>query len=110
MTLTDTIMTAGLMLFGMFMFKVFLETRAFLKQLEERHPEEFQRLGCPHWKLQWSDAALRAAVKYIRERQFEPLNDEALKSSYRAIIIYERFAWGSGAIAVIATLAGPFFK
>jgi hypothetical protein len=109
-TLADTIMTAGLLLFGMFMLKVFLETRAFLKHLQERHPEEFAKLGAPHWRLQWSDAALRTAMKYIRERQFEPLHDNVLQTSYRAIIVYERFAWGSGAIAVIATLAGPFFK
>jgi hypothetical protein len=110
MTITDTIMAAGLIMFGMFMLKVFFETRAFLKHLETHHNEEFQKLGCPHWRLQWSDASLRVATKYIREHQFESLNDEVLESSYRAIKTYERFAWVAGAIAVAATIAGPYLQ
>ncbi len=110
MAVTDTIMIAGLVLFGMFMLKVLFETRAFLKHLEEKHPGEFAKLGFPDWKIQWGDASLRLATKYIRQRQFEPLKDEVLERSYRAIRIYERYAWAAGAIAIVATLAGPYLK
>ena len=110
MTITDTIMAAGLLLFAMFMLKVLFETRAFLRHLEAKHPAEFAKLGFPHWKIQWGDPSLRLAMKYIRKRQFEPLGDEVLEASYKAIKVYERFAWLAGVIAIVATIAGPYVK
>lgn len=108
MSISDTIMVTGLMLFAFFMLKVLFESRRFLHHLETHHSAEFAKLGFPHWKMQWGDPSLRLAMKYIRQRQFEYLKDEDLETYYKAIRIYERFAWFAGAIAIMATIAGPY--
>jgi hypothetical protein len=110
MPISDVIMVSGLFVFAFFMLKVLFETRRFLKYLEENHPGEFAKLGFPHWKIQWGDPSLRLAMKYIRKRQFAPLGDENLETSYKAIRVYERFGWLAGGIAVLATIAGPYFR
>lgn len=110
MPIADIVMVGGLLLFAAFMMKTLFQTRAFLRHLEEHHPGEFAKLGFPHWKIQWGDRSLRLATKYIRKRQFEALNDEVLETSYRAILMYERFAWLAGAVAIVAAITEPFFK
>lgn len=108
MSLSETIMVAGLLLFAVFMLLVLFESRAFLRHLEAHHPGEFAKLGFPNWKIQWGDRSLRLAMKYIRQRQFAPLHDAALEKSYRAIRLYDRLGWALAAAAFIAALAGPF--
>lgn len=75
-------------------------TNSFFKCLEKKHPDEFARLGCPKWRIQFGDVVLRNAIKYIHAKAFEPLGDEELMNHYRSIRNAERLAYAMAALAL----------
>lgn len=74
------------------------QTNRFFRQLKEKHLEIWQELGQPQWQIHFGDDSFKNAMKYIRQKKFEALNDDVLKSCYTVI---KRVEWAAVLIALI---------
>jgi hypothetical protein len=72
-------------LFIIAVIKQLLEVNAFLRRLRDHHPSRYEAMGRPKWNIQFGDQRFREAIKAIRSRQFEELNDPELTRIYKAI-------------------------
>ncbi len=81
-----------------------LATQAFFNRLAKAHKELYEEMGRPRWKIQLADETFRDAVKYIRSRKFEALNDPELSAIYRKIKLSDYSAIFLAILAVGITL------
>ncbi|MGB5964748.1 MAG: hypothetical protein WBF77_03650 [Sulfurimonadaceae bacterium] len=81
----NTLFTLSALLFIVAMVVQILATQAFFNRLNSAHHELYLQMGKPRWKIQLTEDTFRDAVKYIRSRQFEELNDPELLSIYKKI-------------------------
>lgn len=91
-------------LFFIAVIKQLLDINAFLKQLRDHHPARFEALGRPRWNIQFGDQRFREAIKAIRAKKFEDLNDPELTRIYKAIKKADYVAIASAVVAVAVTL------
>ncbi|HHH72395.1 MAG TPA: hypothetical protein ENL04_01030 [Sulfuricurvum sp.] len=103
MNLNLVFVTATL-LFFIAVVKQLLEINAFLKHLRDHHPSRYEAMGRPKWNIQFGDQRFREAIKAIRKRQFEELNDPELTRIYKAIKKADYVAIVSAAVAIGVTL------
>ena len=95
----NTIFTLSALLFILAMVLQILATQAFFNRLDSAHRDLYEQMGRPRWKIHVGDDSFRKAVKYIRSRAFEELNDPEL------LAIYKKIKWmdyGAMALAVTA--------
>lgn len=100
----NTIFTLSALLFIAAMVFQILATQAFFNRLAKAHKELYEQMGRPRWKIQLADDAFRDAVKYIRSRKFEELNDPELLSIYKKIKFSDYAAITLALLAVGITL------
>jgi len=74
------------------------QTNRFFGQLKEKHLALWQELGQPRWQIHFGDDSFKNAMKYIRQKKFEHLNDDVLKSCYTVI---KRVEWTAVVIALV---------
>lgn len=91
-------------LFIIAILKQTLETSAFLTRLRDHHPQKFEAMGRPKWRIQFGDTRFREAVKYIRSGAFEALNDPELFRIRNAIKKADYVAIASAITAILVTL------
>lgn len=91
-------------LFAAAMIRQLLETGGFINRLKSHHPRTYEALGSPRWRIHFGDPSYRETIRFIRERQFTHLEDEALESFYRGIKSADRLAIAAAAGAVVVTL------
>lgn len=101
----NLIFLAAVALFIIAILKQLLEINAFLGRLKSHHAALFETMGRPRWNIQFGDQRFRDAVRYIRRREFEALNDPELERAYRAIKSADRLAIIAGIVAVGVTFA-----
>ncbi len=81
----NTLFTLSALFFIVAMLVQILATQAFFNRLEKAHNELYNEMGRPKWRIQLADTSFRNAVKYIRSKAFESLNDPELTSIYKKI-------------------------
>lgn len=91
-------------LFIIAILKQMLETSAFLTRLRDHHPQKFEAMGRPRWRIQFGDTRFREAVKYIRSGAFEELNDPELTRIRKAIKKADTVAIVTALAAIFITL------
>lgn len=64
--------------------------RRFLRDLRERHPEEWERLGRPTVVYYSSQSARRALNRWIADAGFERLGDPGFAADCRRYVAYTR--------------------
>ena len=74
------------------------QTNRFFGQLKKEYTEVWQELGQPQWQIHFGDDSFKNAMKYIRQKKFEHLNDTVLKECYTMI---KRVEWSAVAIALV---------
>lgn len=84
--------------------KQLLEINAFLKHLRDYFPKRYDAMGRPRWNIQFGDPAFRKAIKAIRAKQFDDLNDPELDRIYKAIKKADYLAIAAAVAAVAITL------
>ncbi len=100
----NTLFTLSALLFILAMVIQILATQAFFNRLDKAHKELYEEMGRPRWKIQLADDAFRDAVKYIRSKKFEELNDPELLSIYKKIKLSDYAAITLALLAVGITL------
>ncbi len=100
----NTIFTLTALIFVVAMVVQILATQAFFNRLNSAHHDLYEQMGRPRWKIQVGDDSFRNAVKYIRSRRFEELNDDELKRIYKTIKASDWTAITVGIVAVGVTL------
>jgi len=84
--------------------KQLVEINAFLKHLREYFPKRYDAMGRPRWNIQFGDPAFRQAIKAIRSKAFDDLNDPELDRIYKAIKKADYLAIAGAVAAVSVTL------
>lgn len=79
-------------------------TNQFFDHLSEHHPDTWKKLGQPRWKIHFGDTSFQEALKYIRQKKFSDLNDEALEVFYKKLKMVERSALLIALLIFVATL------
>ena len=100
----NTIFSLSALLFVVAMVVQILATQAFFNRLNAAHHERYLQMGRPRWKIQVGDNSFRAAIRYIRSRAFEELNDAELDRIYKTIKASDWTAVSVGLIALGVTL------
>lgn len=95
---------AATALFIVAILKQLLEINAFLNRLRDAHPQRYEAMGRPRWNIQFGDQRFRQAIKSIRTRQFDDLNDPELTRIYKAIKKADYIAIITAIAAVLITL------
>lgn len=100
----NTLFTLSALFFIVAMLVQILATQAFFNRLEKAHSELYNEMGRPKWRIQLADTAFRNAVKYIRSKEFESLNDPELMRIYKKIKMADYAAIALAISAVGITL------
>lgn len=100
----NLIFITATVLFFIAVVKQLLEINAFLRHLREHHPARFEAMGRPKWNIQFGDQRFREAIKAIRAKRFDDLNDPELTRIHKAIKKADYVAIASAVVAVAVTL------
>jgi|LGOV01.1.fsa_nt_gb ERCC4-related helicase len=100
----NTLFTLSALLFIVAMLVQIMAIQAFFNRLDKAHNELYQQMGKPKWKIQLADDTFRDALKYIRSKKFEELNDPELSVIYKKIKMTDYAAMALAALAVGITL------
>lgn len=92
------------LLFLFLMAQHIYHTNAFFSRLKSDHKDVWKELGQPQWKIHFGDDSFKNAMKYIRQKKFEHLNDEVLQDCYKKIIIIEKIALAIALVIIAATV------
>lgn len=104
----NTLFTLSALFFIVAMLVQILATQAFFNRLEKAHNELYKQMGRPKWRIQLADDSFRNAVKYIRSKKFEELNDPELSAIYKKIKMADYAAIALATAAVGITLLQAF--
>ena len=80
------------------------QTNKFFIRLKKEHQETWQDLGEPKWMIQFGDDSFKNAMKYIRQKKFDDLNDNLLLKAYTSIKRIEYTAISIAIIIIILTI------
>jgi len=104
----NTVFTLSALFFIAAMVLQILATQAFFNRMNSAHHKRYLEMGRPRWKIQIADDSFRNAVRYIRSRGFEELNDPELTRIYKRIKLADYSAISSALLAVVVTLFQAF--
>jgi len=104
----NTVFTLSALFFIAAMGLQILATQAFFNRMNSAHHKRYLEMGRPRWKIQIADDSFRNAVRYIRSRGFEELNDPELTRIYKRIKVADYSAISSALLAVAVTLFQAF--
>lgn len=80
------------------------QTNAFFLRLKDKHKDTWKELGQPQWKIHFGDSGFKNAMKYIRQKKFENLNDDELLGCYKRIKRIEYAALAIAALILLLTV------
>jgi len=104
----NTVFTLSALFFIVAMILQILATQAFFNRMNSAHHKRYIEMGRPRWKIQIADDSFRNAVRYIRSRGFDELNDPELTRIYKKIKLADYSAIAFALLAVAVTLFQAF--